>query len=374
MTDQTRPGIGHNKPIIEEFFREINDELPTRLAEDAADIISRTDALVANAANVPDVIQNEEQEAKATDIVSQMKKHQKVADSRRLGISALPRQAQQIINTFFGEKAIDPLQKAVDRIEPGVTRFKRVKAEAERRAREEAEEKRRIEAERLRKEQEEAQRKLREAEEAKKRAQEEEQRAIAAAAKARADAEEAERRRVKADNDRIDAEIRAEEAKSKRKKEEAEREARRKQAEAEKAERDKAEAEDRARREKEAAKSAKTEIGLAKGEVSDAGRTVKTATNLAAHAEKDVAKAARASNASLAEVSGVRGDLGGQSSLRTKWVGRITDRNKLDKKALWDFITDEHLQQALNKFVSVHKGARQIAGAVIEEESDTAFR
>lgn len=376
MTDQNPRAVpGNNMPvIIEEIFRTFNDELPDRLRSDCGEVIDRAKELVENAANVPEVIENEEQEAKATDIVSQMKKHQKVADSRRLGISALPRQSQAIINNFFADGAINPLEKACARIEPGVTKFKRIKAEKELREREERERKAREEAERQRREAEDAARKLREAEAAKLRAQEEEKRAKEAAIKARQDAQDAEDRRVRAEAQRKEQERLAEEAVSKRKKADAERAARKAQDDAEKAQRDRLAALAEAQREREKAAAAKTEVGLAKGDVSDAGRDAKTATNLAAHAEKDVRKAERDSGAKLAAVSGVRGDLGGQSSLRTKWVGIITDRNKLDKKALWDFISDEDLQKALNKFVSVHKGGRQIAGAVIQEESDTAFR
>lgn len=364
----------HNKPIIEEYFKEINDDLPARLKDTCGEVIDRANELVENAANVPEVINSEEEEAKASDIVSQMKKHHKIADSRRLGINALPRQSQAIINSYFETGAMEPLEKAWQRIEPGVTRFKRIKAENERREREEKARLAQEEADRQRRATEEAQRKQREAEAAAQRAIEEEKRAKEAAAKAKRDAEEAEERRRIAEARRADEEVKAAEATSKRKKDEAERAARKAKDDADKAERDRIAAEQKISQEREAAANAKTETGLAKGDLADANRNVRTATSLEKHAVSDVRKADRAAAAPIAQLSGIRGDLGSHSSLRTNWVGIIEDRQKLDLNALRDFMSDDDLQKALNKFVGVHKGGRKLKGAIIQEETETAFR
>jgi hypothetical protein len=377
MSDQTinpRATIGGNRPVLEEMLKEINDDLPARLQAECGEVIDRARELVENAKSVPDVIENEDQEANATDIVSQMNKHHKIADSRRLGIGALPRQTQAIINSFFGDGALTPLEKAVKRIDPAVTKFKRIKAERELREREEKERLAREEAERQRKATEEAQRKQREAEAARQRALDEERRAKEAAVRARQEAEAAEQRRKEAERRRIEQERLAAEAESKRKKDAADRAARKAKEDAEQAQRDKLAAEEAARAERERAKTAKTEAALTHANIADANREVRTAASLTRHADADVRKAERAAGAKLSEVSGVKGEYGGQSSLRTRWVGIIMDRKKLDLEALRDFMSDDDLQKALDKFVSVHKGGRKLKGAVIQEESNTTFR
>lgn len=372
--ENPRAVTGNNAPAVEELFRELNADLPTQLQRDCGEVLERADALVKNSMDVPTVITSEEEEAKATDIVSQMKKHWKLADSRRLGIGALPRMAQSIINNFFTDGALDPLTKGVDRIEPGVSKWKRIKAEKERREREEAEQRAREEAERQRKLAEEAQRKQREAEAARQRAVDEQRRAEAAAAKAKQEAAEAEVRRQQAEQRRKEAEAAAAEAETKRKKAAAERQRREAEEAAARASREREAADERAKAEREKAKEAKTEVALSKGDLSDASKEVRTQTALAKHADADAGRASRAANAKLSTISGIRGDHGGQSSLSTRMVGTIVDRDKLDKVKLWPFIKDEHLQAALDAYVRVHKDKRPLNGAVIAEESATAFR
>ncbi len=59
-------------------------------------------------------------------------------------------------------------------------------------------------------------------------------------------------------------------------------------------------------------------------------------------------------------------------SLRTKWVGTINDRSKLDISKLAKYFTDAELKKALNGFVS--DGGREIDGAEIKEESTVVTR
>ena len=372
--ENPRATIGGNKPPIEELFQELNNDLPAMLARDCAALVERSDELEQNAKSVPNVLKNEAEEALATDIVSQMKKHMQVADARRLGINALPRKAADMINTFFKTKAIDKLEKECDRITPALTRFKREKAEKERREREERERLAREAAEAARREAEEAERKRREAEEAKRRAEQEAREAEERKRRAEEEARQAEERRKRAEQERIEAEARARAARDREEREAAERAAAAAKRAAEEEERAKREARERADREREALAAAKTDASLAKAELSDASKAAKTASSLAKQSENDVKRAEQAVGAKASELSGVRGDYGGHSSLTTRWVGEIVDRKKLNLEKLRDFFTDECLQKALNAFVKVHKGDQRIAGARIYEETTTTVR
>lgn len=372
--DNPRAVIGGNKGPIEDAFKDINAELPARLAADCGDLVQRTVDLAENAKGVPSIIANEAQEALATDILSQMNKHTKVCDSRRLGINAEPRKAQDIINSFFKTKAIDPLEPESTRINRALTAFKREKAERERREREERERIAREEQEKRQREAAEAERKRAEAEAAARRAEAEAKAAEERRLKAIADAKAAEERRRQAEIAAREAERRAAEAKTKRAREEAERAAAKAKADAEAEARAKADAEAAAVRERENLQAAKTEKSLAKAELSDANREAKSSASLAKQADGDVRRAEKASDAKASELSGVRGDYGGQSSLRTTWVGYIVDRKKLDLDELRDFFSDDDLQKALNGFVKVHKGGRKLRGANFVEETKTVVR
>lgn len=376
MPDTAMPTAGHNSrgAPIEEFYQQLNDDLPAQLARDCKEMVDKTQALVDNARSVPDVIKDDAEEANATDIASQLNKHWKMADSRRLGINALPRKAVDIINNFFGSRIIDEAKAAVERIDPAVTKYKREKIEREKRIREEAARKAAEEAERHRQAAEAAQRKQREAEAARLKAIEDQKRAEAAAARAKQEAIEAEQRRKDAEIRRIEQERLAEEATTKRKKADAERAARKAQEDADRADRERVEAKDRQERERAAAATAKTDAALTKHELSDANKEAKTASAMVKHAETDVRRAETSAGAKASTMSGSRGDYGGQSSLRTVWKGRVVDRAKLDLGALRDFFTDDDLQKAVDNFVRLHKGGRQLKGAVIEEQTSTVFR
>lgn len=393
---------GHNRPPFEEWYREMNETLPDYLAQELAPEIERTNALVANAKNVPDVIQNDDEESKATDIVSQMKKHAKVIDGRRSALNVGPTQAKAIIDGFCKKRGIEPIDAEVARIDRPLTTYKREKAERLRREAEARAERERIEAEKRRQEAAEAERKRQEAEAARQRAEQEAKAAEEARRKAveearlakeRQEAAElaakaAEAQRKAAQMRREEEERKAQDATRKREREAAEtrarraqeeedRQARRAQEERERAER---EAQERARQKEEADRqraaqdAAEAERRTARETERETTRDSKTATSLAASSDRDAHKAERAADASQASLSGSRGDLGGQSSLRTRWVGELVDRDKLDLKKLRPFLSDEHLQVAINKYVTVHKGSQPLAGAKIYEDDSTTVR
>lgn len=366
---------GDNAPPLEETLRDINEALPELLSKQCGYLVERSKELAESSKDVTSIT-TEEQEATATDIIAQLKAHIKLTDGRRLDINALPRKAQDIINAFFKLKAIDPLEEECNRINPIITKFKREKAERERR---EAEEKARIareEAERQRREAEEAERKKREAEEAKRRAEQAAREAEERKKRAEEEARQAEERRKKAEADRIEAERRAKAARDQAEREAAERAAQAAKRAAEDEERAKQRAREDAERERIAAAAAKTDASIAKAELSDANRDHKTASSLAKAAESDADKADRAADANTSTFSGARGDYGGQSSLRTVWVGDLVDKDKLLKDAakIWPFIAEADLQKAVNAFVKINKGEQKLKGVNIYEDTKTVVR
>ena len=369
-----RAVLGGNRQPLETYLKDLVTDLPERVEAELTDEIAATNSFVASAADVPGNIENDEEERVASDILAQMNKHHKVVESRREGIKAPILQMGKIIDNVAKTKGQAPLEQQINRINPGMTRYKREKVERERRAREEAERLAREEAERKRQEAEAAERQRREAEAAKQRAIEEQKRAEAAAARAKQEALEAEQRRREAEARRIEQERLAEEASSKRKREEAARAARRAQEDAERAEREKKEARERQERERAAAAEAKTETALAKAEASDANKIAKTADKLAAAAETDAHKATKATEAKASTLSGSRGDYGGHTSLRTVWIGELVDVDLLDKKAIWPFIKKEHLQAAVDAFVRMNKGSKELKGARIYETDANTIR
>lgn len=73
-----------------------------------------------------------------------------------------------------------------------------------------------------------------------------------------------------------------------------------------------------------------------------------------------------------ADLARSRGASGGQAGLRTRWVGKITDRKELDLEALRPYFNEDALQKALNAAVTA--GAREIKGANIVQQTDTVVR
>lgn len=87
---------------------------------------------------------------------------------------------------------------------------------------------------------------------------------------------------------------------------------------------------------------------------------------------EDAAKSAEtASTAKASDLSVIQGS-GVSSSLRTRWVGEITDKNALDLEKLRHYIPADALQKALNAYVK--DGHRELSGAKIYEEMKSVVR
>lgn len=384
-----RAVMGGNRPL-EDILSENNAQLPELLRADTEALKQRVDELIANALTVPAEISNDEQEKNVSDIGSQISKEKKNVDARFEALKAGPLQAGRMVDSFFKEQFRTPIDHALAHLRTPLDKYKLVKVERARQkreeeariAREKAEEEARIAAE--------AEAKRRAAEEAQRKAEAEAKAAEQRRLQAIKDAEEAERKRVQAIKDAEEAEARqkaaeaaAAEAATRREKERLEREAREAadaKAQAEKAAQAEADAKERAKSEAAAARrqgaEARVVAQVAKSETSAAKREERAAQAEARGAEKLADKTERAVEVKAAVLSQSRGDYGGQSALATNWVGRLVDRAKLlkDIDALYEFISDDDLQKAVNAFVRVHKGTRKLRGVDIYEDNSTRFR
>lgn len=151
-------------------------------------------------------------------------------------------------------------------------------------------------------------------------------------------------------NDRLTAHLRRKEAEERRRREEAERQAR------EEAERARRAAEEAARK---LAEESQLADAVAKEEA-------------AKQAAADAAAAAKAADAKAAELSRVRGDYGGVSSLRTEWVGELADRKILDLETLREHLPVDALEKGIRSFVKA--GGRDLRGARIYERTSAVTR
>ena len=123
------------------------------------------------------------------------------------------------------------------------------------------------------------------------------------------------------------------------------------------------EAERQAREAEAAAQAAESETDL------EAAIAAEAAAKLAEQAAQDAAKAAEASNA---ELSRNRGEHGAVASLRTTWVGEVTDARAIDLETLRPFFSLDVLQKAVNAYV--RQGGREMQGARIFEQSHSVVR
>ncbi|QDV34934.1 hypothetical protein [Tautonia plasticadhaerens] len=88
--------------------------------------------------------------------------------------------------------------------------------------------------------------------------------------------------------------------------------------------------------------------------------------------EQQALRAHASAAAKPAGMAQARGSSGSLASLRTRWVGEVTDRNQLDLDALRAHIPLEALQKAVNAFVAA--GGRELKGAKIFEKSEAVVR
>lgn len=150
MNITTPTGIGHNAGNMAESLRD-------DLSEKHQDVRTRAAELIAAADRVPASVDSDETAGKIGDFIKQITACHKAAEGARVAEKEPHLAASRIVDGFF--KAItDPLEKAKKDIERRLTAYLREKADAERRAREEAARIEREAAEAARKAAEEAER------------------------------------------------------------------------------------------------------------------------------------------------------------------------------------------------------------------------
>lgn len=139
------------------------------------------------------------------------------------------------------------------------------------------------------------------------------------------------------------------------------------------------EKEARARREREEAAQREREAAAQREREARALQRARMDEEAQQAREKAAASAAEAERldreaetAKPATLSRTRGDMGSVASLRTQWVGRVTDPAKVDLEKLRPYISPDSIQKALN--LAIRAGVRAVDGCVIEEQSTASVR
>jgi hypothetical protein len=96
-----------------------------------------------------------------------------------------------------------------------------------------------------------------------------------------------------------------------------------------------------------------------------------SALSQAAITEQNATKLATSAQAKPAHLATTR-SVSGTASLRTIWVGDVTDRATLDLEALRPYLTADAMQAAVNAFI--RSGGRELKGARIYETSSAVVR
>jgi hypothetical protein len=154
MSDTT-PGIGDNsrhailadlQPLLD-FMPPSYEDLETEVAA----LLARRDQLVEGVARMPDAIEDEDTERRASDLARMIGAAIKTSDTTRMARNEPARQAQALVNAVYG-RISEPLTRARNTVLQRLTVFQRAKADAERRRLEDLARTRREEADRQRRE------------------------------------------------------------------------------------------------------------------------------------------------------------------------------------------------------------------------------
>ena len=376
MTEAPAPR-GHNNPPA---------TLVDELAERYKSLLDQVAEVKDAAETAPDEITSDDVQTRVAELIKKMRFVEKTLDGAR----ELEREphAKKVteVNGFFKSR-IDPLEALRKKLNERSQAYLEKKAAAERRRLAEEEERRRAAAAQALKEAQEAEEKKRQAEAAQRKAEEDARLAQEARERAIREQKEAEARaeKAKAEEARLKAEAlkrAAEDARLKQERDEAEQAAREEQRKRD----DEAMAKAKAEREAEEAKAAtamaeaakaleerrdaEEATRVAKAEVKTANRDENAAMGNALREEKRADKIADVIEGPEADLARTRSEHGAVSTLSRRWSSRITDRNALDKNALWPFIHGDALEAALYKWMMAQPQDRRVMrGAVMEEET-----
>ena len=89
-------------------------------------------------------------------------------------------------------------------------------------------------------------------------------------------------------------------------------------------------------------------------------------------AQAEAEDAERRASVKPAALGRVRSDYGATATLQQVWTFRNLDRAKLDKRAIWAFISDEALEQAVQRFIDA--GHRELKGVEIFQTTRSQTR
>lgn len=363
------------------------------MAQDYRDELAIYEATLDRESDLPTAIVDDQTGGEFSDYMKKLKTSSKTLDAIRKSEKEVYSSKANAVHNFF-KKRMDNIDQAMKRVDDKLAEYVKKKADAEKRAREEKERIAREESDRKAREMEEqnriaqekikaaeeaareAERKLKEAEEtAKKEAAEIQRKADEAAriAKAKADEEAAAQQKI------ID-DLRAKEKADQEKIDQAQREADRKIKEAEdKAAEEAAKVAEAAAKQieesKQAVKQLEKDLDVAVVDIEREARyainDTKAALDEATRADQRANKIGRFVNASLSELSRLRGDTS-MASLSEYWIGTVEDRAKLDLEALREHIPFAALEAAVQSFVTA--GGRQLRGAVIFQDMKSVVR
>lgn len=102
-TENPRASIGGNRMLVTDFWKQENETLAQRIADDNRDLSERKTKLLAEAAELPKVIKNEEQSGKFSDLVKRMRTLYKEAEAIRVATKAPVLEAEYICDSLFGK-------------------------------------------------------------------------------------------------------------------------------------------------------------------------------------------------------------------------------------------------------------------------------
>lgn len=129
---------GHNRMPVTDLWKQENETLAARLAEDNAPLRKRKEELFAEAAELPVVVENDEHDGELANMIKKLRNLEKDAESIRVGTKAPVLQAGTIIDNLF-KNFNKPVADMRDVLTKRLTIYKQKKeAEARKAAEEEA--------------------------------------------------------------------------------------------------------------------------------------------------------------------------------------------------------------------------------------------
>lgn len=353
----------HNDPPSDiEIFGE-------RAREKYPEVLSFADRILATEERLPAVVEDDISSGKLGDFINQIKSADKSVDGARTEEKEVYLKGSRMVDGFFNQyrEKLKALKKKAEDVQ---AIYLAKKADEKRRADEEraAELKRKADAELA-----EARRKAAEAE-ALRQEQAKEAARVAAEASARQKEIEDKAAADRAAQQKVIDDLRAEAEAKKSAQEKVDAETKAKLREAE----EKLKAVNQA--EKADLKEVKQDLREGEAAVADLGRAAKIQQresnkllDEAVRTDKQAEKADKLAGASDADLARTRGLGGSLSTIRTDWVGTLTDRSILDLEALRPYFREDDLQFAIDQHVKAHDG-KVLRGAFIREETKAVVR